>query len=68
MSIAFTRRHGGYVVTLNRVLAGLILTPEPGESRWRFVSQWGDVYEHATLHEAQACATETLLWDRAVPA
>jgi hypothetical protein len=67
--ITFSRRQGGFVVALNGMLRGLILSPESdGGSIWRFISQWGDVSEHPNLVDAQTWASEVLLLDSHYPA
>ncbi len=62
--ISFSRRLGGFVVSFNGMLTGLILSPEnDGGSVWRFISQWGDLSEHDNLYEAQEYASRTVLLD-----
>lgn len=68
-NITFSRRLGGFVVSFNGTLTGLILSPENDGSRlWRFVSQWGDVSEHPSLFEAQDFASSAVLVDAHYPA
>ncbi len=66
--ITFSRRLGGFVVSLNGALSGLILSPESDGGRlWRFISQWGDITEHESLCEAQSSASHALLLDSHYP-
>ena len=67
--ITFSRRSGGFVVSFNGDLTGLILSPEnDGGTLWRYVSQWGDVPEHTSLCEAQEHASSAVLLDAHYPA
>lgn len=68
-AISFSRRQGGFVVSMNGTLSGMILSPESdGGNVWRFITQWGDIYEHKNLVEAQTWASEVLLLDAHYPA
>lgn len=65
--ITFSRRHGGFTVSMNGLLSGMILSPETDiENRyryWRFISQWGDLTSHESLLDAKEHATRTVLYD-----
>lgn len=65
--ITFSRRHGGYVVSMNGLLSGLILSPETDLENhfryWRCISQWGDLTKHESLLEAKEHASRTVLYD-----
>lgn len=63
MSITFTRYLGGFVVRLDRAIAGVIYLPRPDEQKWRFINSEGDCYVAETLNEAQRVASEMLLID-----
>lgn len=67
--VTFSRRIGGFIVSFNGVLAGMILSPESdGSTLWRFISQWGDLTEHESLFEAQDFASHSVLIDSHFPA
>jgi hypothetical protein len=63
MSITFTRHVGGFVVRLNRALAGVIYLPRPDEVHWRFINSEGDCFVADTLNEIQRLASDMLLID-----
>ena len=67
--VSFSRRHGGFVVSFNGDLAGMILAPShDGTHSWRFISQWGDMSEYPNCFEAQKAASEAVLIDHHYPA
>jgi hypothetical protein len=62
--VTFSRRCGGFVVSFNGLMVGMILSPEnDGGAVWRFISQWGDLYEFASLFDAQNQAAHAVLID-----
>lgn len=63
MGIRFTRRQNGYIVYHNRDLIGLVLQPPHDGTKWRFITQWGDLYEFSTAHDAKVWATDCILRD-----
>lgn len=63
MSITFTRYLGGFVVRLNRAIAGVIYLPRPDEQEWRFINSEGDLFVADTLNEIQRVASDMLLID-----
>lgn len=65
MTLTFTRHMGGYVVRLNRALCGMILSPLPHESRWRILTEHGEMTTAPTLCEAKRLAADFLLLDHA---
>lgn len=62
-TVSFSRRTGGYVVSLNGTLCGMILSPEHSSIEWRFISQWGDLSTYPTLFEAKDRAAHAVLID-----